>query len=76
MTGVIDTVIVTAQKREQIPARWFHRGHRHLRASCSRTRAFRDIKDLTILTPGLIVTTSTSNESFTTARIRGIGTVG
>ena len=35
----------------------------------------KDIKDLTILTPGLLVT-STSNESVTTARIRGIGTVG
>ncbi|HEX4506927.1 MAG TPA: TonB-dependent receptor, partial [Alphaproteobacteria bacterium] len=35
----------------------------------------RDIKDLTLLTPGLLVTT-TSNETSTTARIRGIGTVG
>src|SRR5205823_13987508 len=35
----------------------------------------KDIKDLTILTPGLIVT-STSSEAITTARIRGIGTVG
>jgi iron complex outermembrane receptor protein len=35
----------------------------------------KDIKDLTILTPGLTVT-STSNETSTTARIRGVGTVG
>ena len=35
----------------------------------------RDIKDLQILTPGLTVTSSTS-EASTTARIRGIGTVG
>ena len=35
----------------------------------------RDIKDLQILTPGLIVD-STSNQTFTTARIRGVGTVG
>ncbi|WP_179297682.1 TonB-dependent receptor plug domain-containing protein, partial [Klebsiella pneumoniae] len=35
----------------------------------------RDIKDLQILTPGLTVT-STSNEASTTARIRGVGTVG
>ena len=35
----------------------------------------RDIKDLQILTPGLI-TASTSNQTFTTARIRGVGTVG
>ena len=34
-----------------------------------------DIRELTILTPGLLVT-STSNESVTTARIRGVGTVG
>ena len=34
-----------------------------------------DIKDLTLLTPGLLVT-STSSEASTTARIRGIGTVG
>ncbi len=35
----------------------------------------RDIKDLTVVTPGLTVTTTGSNTS-TTARIRGIGTVG
>ena len=35
----------------------------------------RDIKDLTILTPGLLVTSST-NQANTTARIRGVGTVG
>ena len=34
-----------------------------------------DIKNLTVLTPGLTVT-STTNENSTTARIRGIGTVG
>ena len=35
----------------------------------------RDIKDLQVLVPGLTVT-STQNEAITTARIRGIGTVG
>lgn len=35
----------------------------------------KDIKDLTIVTPGLMVT-STSSEASTTARIRGVGTVG
>src|SRR6202000_2474003 len=35
----------------------------------------KDIKDMTILTPGLTVT-SPSNETITTARIRGVGTVG
>lgn len=34
-----------------------------------------DIKDLQILTPGLTVTSS-SNETSTTARVRGVGTVG
>jgi outer membrane receptor protein involved in Fe transport len=34
-----------------------------------------DIKDLAILTPGLLVA-STSNQTYTTARIRGVGTVG
>ena len=35
----------------------------------------KDIKDLALLAPGLLVT-STSSEASTTARIRGIGTVG
>ena len=35
----------------------------------------RDVKDLQVLVPGLTVT-STQSESLTTARIRGIGTVG
>lgn len=34
-----------------------------------------DIKDLAILSPGLLVA-STSNQTYTTARIRGVGTVG
>src|SRR5207237_567876 len=40
-----------------------------------RDAGVRDIKDLTIVTPGLTVTT-TSSAAVTTARIRGIGTVG
>lgn len=35
----------------------------------------KDIKELTVLTPGLLVT-STTSETVTTARIRGVGTVG
>lgn len=35
----------------------------------------RDIKDLATVTPGLLVA-STSNATYTTARIRGVGTVG
>ena len=70
----VDEIIVTAQKREQslqdVPI---------VVTACRRKllqdAGVRDIKDLTILTPGLTVT-STSNETSTTARIRGVGTVG
>ena len=72
--GVIPQVIVTAQKREQdlqdVPITVTAVGSQLLQDS-----GVRDIKDLTLLTPGLIVT-STSNEASTTARVRGIGTVG
>ncbi|HKE94649.1 MAG TPA: Plug domain-containing protein, partial [Povalibacter sp.] len=70
----IENIIVTAQKREQslqdVPIVVTAVSEQLLRDT-----GVRDIKDLTILTPGLLVT-STSNESVTTARIRGIGTVG
>lgn len=73
-TRTIDTIIVTAQKREQslqdVPIVVTAVSEQMLRDT-----GVKDIKDLTILTPGLLVT-STSNESVTTARIRGIGTVG
>jgi len=71
---VLETVVVTAQKREQnlqdVPVTVTALGAQLLRDS-----GVREIKDLTILTPGLLVTSS-SNEVSTTARIRGIGTVG
>jgi iron complex outermembrane recepter protein len=67
-------IVVTAQKREQrlqdVPI--------SVTAISSQTlqdMGVRDIKELTLLTPGLTVTSS-SNESLTTARLRGIGTVG
>lgn len=70
----IESIIVTAQKREQslqdVPIVVTAVSEQLLQDT-----GVRDIKDLTILTPGLLVT-STSNESVTTARIRGIGTVG
>lgn len=70
----IETVIVTAQKREQslqdVPMVVTAVSEQLLQDT-----GVRDIKDLTLLTPGMIVT-STSNESQTTVRIRGIGTVG
>ncbi|WP_292063618.1 TonB-dependent receptor [Brevundimonas sp. UBA7664] len=69
----IDDIIVTAQKREQnlqdVPIVVTTLSQETLEGA-----GVRDIKDLQILTPGLIVT-STTNESVTTARIRGVGTV-
>ncbi len=69
-----DDVIVTAQKREQnlqlVPV-----DVTALSAQRMVQAGVSDIKTLQILTPGLTVTSSTS-EASTTARIRGIGTVG
>jgi len=71
---VIENIIVTAQKREQnlqdVPI-----VVTAVSAQLIRDTGIKDIKDLTILTPGLTVTSS-SNESITAARIRGVGTVG
>ncbi len=68
------TIVVTAQKREQklqdVPIMVTT-----LSAKLLQDAGVHDIKDMQILTPGLTVT-STENESQTTARIRGVGTVG
>jgi len=70
----IENIIVTAQKREQslqdVPIVVTAVSEQLLEDT-----GVKDIKDLQILTPGLIVTSS-SSEASTTARIRGIGTVG
>jgi iron complex outermembrane recepter protein len=67
-------IIVTAQKREQniqdVPISVIALSAQQLKDS-----GVYDIKDMTALTPGLTVT-STTDENSTTARIRGIGTVG
>jgi iron complex outermembrane recepter protein len=67
-------IIVTPQKREQylqdVPI-----VVTPLSEGLLRDAGVSDIKELTILTPGLTVT-STQNETFTTARIRGVGTTG
>ncbi|MBS0410932.1 MAG: TonB-dependent receptor [Proteobacteria bacterium] len=69
----VGEVIVTAQKREQnlqnVPVVVTALSARQLRDA-----GVHDIKDLTVLTPGLTVT-STGSEGSTTARIRGVGTV-
>jgi len=70
----VDTIVVTAQKRTQnlqdVPI-----VVTTVNKALLQDIGVQDIKDLTLLTPGLIVTT-TSNETSTSARIRGIGTVG
>jgi iron complex outermembrane receptor protein len=67
-------VIVTAQKREQnlqeVPIAVIALSGQQLQDA-----GVTDIKNMTALTPGLTVT-STTSENSTTARIRGIGTVG
>jgi outer membrane receptor protein involved in Fe transport len=67
-------IIVTAQKREQniqdVPISIIA-----LSAQQLKDGGVTDIKNLSSLTPGLTVT-STTSENVTTARIRGIGTVG
>ena len=72
--AAVDDIIVTAQKREQslqdVPI-----VVTSLSAETLQDAGVRDIKDLQILTPGMTVT-STSSEASTTARIRGVGTVG
>mgnify|MGYP003863754327 CR=1 FL=1 len=73
-TLTVDSIVVTAQKREQnlqdVPVVVTAIG-----AKLLQDTGVKDIKDLTILTPGLTVT-STTSEASTTARVRGVGTVG
>ncbi len=70
----VDSIMVSPQKREQrlqdVPMVDNVAGEQLLQDA-----GVRDIRELTILTPGLIVT-ATSNETSVTARIRGVGTVG
>jgi iron complex outermembrane recepter protein len=67
-------VVVTAQKREQnlqdVPIAVIPLSGQQLQDA-----GVTDIKNMAVLTPGLTVT-STTSENSTTARIRGIGTVG
>ena len=69
-----DTIVVTAQKRKEnlqdVPVVVTVVNKQLLQDS-----GVKDIKDLSKLTPGLTVT-STASEATTTARIRGVGTVG
>ncbi|MFC3080055.1 TonB-dependent receptor [Phenylobacterium terrae] len=73
-TREVDEIIVTAQKREQslqdVPI-----VVTSVSGQLLQDAGVRDIRELTVLTPGLTVT-STSNETIVTARVRGVGTVG
>lgn len=70
----LSALVVTAQKREEamqdVPI-----AMTALPEQLLLDTGVRDIKDMQVLVPGLTVT-STQSEAITTARIRGIGTVG
>ena len=70
----LDALVVTAQKREEamqdVPIMVTA-----LSQEALQDAGVRDIKDLQTIVPGLTVT-STQSEAITTARIRGVGTVG
>jgi len=70
----VDEIVVTAQRREEslqdVPLVVSAVSEATLEAA-----GVRDIKDLQVVVPGLIVA-STANEVATTARVRGVGTVG
>jgi iron complex outermembrane receptor protein len=72
--ATLDKIVVTAQKREEalqdVPV-----VVTALSGQALNDAGVRDVKDLQTLVPGLTVT-STQSEALTTARIRGIGTVG
>ena len=73
-SSTLDKIVVTAQKREEalqdVPV-----VVTALSEQALEENGVRDIKDLQHVVPGLTVT-STQSEAQTTARIRGIGTVG
>jgi iron complex outermembrane recepter protein len=70
----VDAIVVTAQKRKEnlqdVPI-----VVTVVNKQLLQDAGIHDIKDLATLTPGLTVT-STASEAVTTARIRGVGTVG
>ena len=70
----IDTITVTAQQREE-SAQDVPISIGAYDTDALENAGVKDIKDLISIAPGLMVT-STQSETITTARIRGIGTVG
>ena len=71
----IEEIIVTAQKRaqniEDVPI-----AISAYSAETLQIAGIEDIRDLTILSPSLILTSTQSETAGTTARIRGVGTTG
>ena len=71
----IDEIIVTAQKRaqsiEDVPI-----AISAYSAETLQSAGVEDIRDLTILSPSLVLTSTQSETAGTTARIRGVGTTG
>lgn len=70
----MDQLVVTAAKREQRLAD-APLSITYLSEAAIRDAGVHDIKDLAAVVPGLLVA-STSNPTYSTARIRGVGTVG
>ncbi|MFT4090300.1 MAG: TonB-dependent receptor [Asticcacaulis sp.] len=74
VTGEVTEVVVTAQKKPEPLAR-APLSVAVITGDQIRGTGAYDLKDVQILTPSLLIT-STANEAQTTARLRGVGTVG
>ncbi len=72
--AVLPEIVVTAERREDALQRTPLSVTAVARSVLTQV-GVSDIKDLALLAPGLLVA-STSNQTYTTARIRGVGTVG
>ncbi len=73
--AAVDEIIVTAQKREQaildVPI-----AISAISDQSIRDAGVRDIKELAVLSPSLVVTSTQSESAGTTVRVRGVGTTG
>jgi iron complex outermembrane recepter protein len=73
--GGLDDIIVTATKRAT-PLQDVPIAVTAITSATMKNSGITDIKELTSLTPSLVLTSTASEAAGTTARIRGIGTVG
>lgn len=73
--AAVDEIIVTAQKRAQdvldVPIAMSAFSEQSI-----RNAGVRDIKELAVLSPSLVVTSTQSESAGTTVRVRGVGTTG